>query len=461
MSYPNANVDNKYSPFQIAVFVGGIIFALIALFVPLIAIGIICLLIILYVVSRNPFLNITVILIIFAAFPLLVTIWPQVAEFRFTIIKDVLYLFIILTGYLLFNKSSNTNLFSRAASFLAVYLVVLVMYWALTSPDHLVGLVSLRGHVEFILLALIIPAIIRPGDSKRIMITLLSITSIIALTHIIDFGVSYKFIFNLGGNRTLFNEINPNVLGTIYAMHLVVIVSMGKYLVRGSRNKYLSLILLRMSFATLAVALVISLSRRNMLAFLIAFVIGLLLLKKNITFTRRIFIMATIVLIAIVIFRYIPEKVQDRLKSSVRTEDRVNAKRVSEIEEFASEYLTNISILFGGKGFGSIGSDNIIRGDSGAYYHNYYIILISDSGIMGLIIFFCACGYIMLRPINIFRSNQENHPINIALFQGIFVVLFGNIFGTTIMTIPVNIYFWTFMGLMIYSTRNPYMRKRV
>lgn len=373
---------------------------------------------------------------------------------QYTITKDIAYVIVLVVACLRHVKRSRQKLLAKSISYflIPVYIILLSMYCFVTSPDLVGGLVALRSHIEFAPLAIIIPQLIRRNDVEKILGGILLLTVIIATVHIIDFSTTYNFVFGRGANRTLFGILNANILGTLYAAQLAILISLRQHLAIQVGNKRLWRMLLLVSIILLSVALVISLSRRNIVALALAIPVGYWLLNKHIPISRRLLTLIVVGAVSVLIYQYAPASVQERVQTIVESDAKVNVKRAEELYYIQSEYFANPNRLLMGRGFGVVGSDNIIRGPTTVYYHNYYVQILSDVGIVGLLLFLLIVGSILLGPLASSRSSLRNDPVIAAFFQGMLVVLIGNFFGTTLGAIPVNVFFWCYSGLMLYVT---------
>ncbi len=431
--------------------------ALISIHTPIVPLGFISIIVLLFLVIFKPVMPILIIIVIFTLFPFIAVLWPVIAEAKYTVIKEGIYLIVLAAGFLRHKSGSIQRRISWGSSCLSVYVVTLIFFCGATAPNLMIGLISLRDHIAFILLALVIPHIIRPKDPKRIIVTILILTSLIALIHIIDFGVTHKFTLGHGAPRTLLNALNPNILGTLYATQLAILMCLWWYLIKRSRYKLFMQGLLLSAALILSVALVVTLSRRSIVALALAVLIGFWLLNRSISIRRRILIVIMVFLVGFFVVQHAPETLKVRLHNIIQM-DNVDVLRQEELRTFGSEYLSNMSVLLTGRGFGLVGSPNLLRGDYNFYYHNYYIILLSDSGLVGLGLFIFSVGIILLRPLFLRKVNHDTEPLVSAIFQGLLVILISNLFGTTLMSIPVNVFFWCYIGVMIYLL-SPYKVK--
>ena len=114
----------------------------------------------LFIATRKPLYSILLILCVFTLFPFLAILFPIITETKYTVVKDILYLIVLGTAYLLHRKRSRRLHLALGTSYLKAYIIILILFWILTAPDRMIGLTSLRGLIEFALMALVIPLVI-------------------------------------------------------------------------------------------------------------------------------------------------------------------------------------------------------------------------------------------------------------------------------------------------------------
>lgn len=404
-------------------------------------------LLVIWIAVWKPLNTLLTIIFIFVTFPIIGIILPVVTSLQYSIVKELLYLFFLVVLLIHPKQNNGDRKWQLIDSILLTYIFVLFLYYLLTSPRYLVGLASLRAHVEFVPLALIIPRTVSSKTANKVLTGLFWLVVIIALTHIIHFATTFDFVFKRGDNRALFGVLNPNVYGTVYATILILVLNTSHRLT-GVKSEYSGKIIALFTSFIIVAALLISLSRRSIFAIIVTIPIGFLLFNTYLAKRKRVILVLTITVVTAVVFLISPDAVQQRMESLLPQNLSQETVRLNELEQFWSLYTNNPTAILTGQGFGAVSSLSLFHDDfSSSYYHNYYLRLLADSGIGGLGIFLLI---VILSIGSAFLDRASDERIyRSALSQAIIVILISNMFGTTLSAIPVNMIFWSFIGLLL------------
>lgn len=409
-----------------------------------------CFLMALPVVTRNGALSALTILWGFTAF-LFIVIWlPRLMVPQYALIKDALYIVIVAVVYIRRGHwRRRTRLLRKAPYlFLGAYVLITVFYWLMTSSDYLEGLVALRSHIAFVPMAVIVPLTFRCQDVRGFLVGLTCMITIIAGVHVLDFALTYNLEFARGVNRALFGFLNPNVLGTLYASQLAMLLSLDRYVSNRSRRRWARSLLLLGSGMLSSFAFVITLSRRNVVSFVLAILLGYLFLNKHLSLRRRLLTLTMVCVVLFLLLQFGPSVLANRLRSTIALDQIVDARRMEELQVVRSLYLRAPGLLLTGRGFGVVGSDSTLVGSPADYYHNYYLTILADSGVLGLALFVVVSLCFLREAFVSNRLDSQTGPVLSGLFQATVVIVAGNLFGTTLASLPINVVFWCYLGLI-------------
>ena len=125
------------------------------------------------------------------------------------------------------------------------------------------------------------------------------------------------------------------------------------------------------------------------------------------------------------------------------------------------ESMSIFDYLFG-KGLGTFGSSayKFIAGATPA--HNYYIQLLVELGVFGIISYLVIIIYVIIIGMKGFRvsTDLDNKKIISGNIVMIIVFLIGGLAGTSNVSIPVSIMLWTSMGIIIGITNFEEMKRK-
>lgn len=142
----------------------------------------------------------------------------------------------------------------------------------------------------------------------------------------------------------------------------------------------------------------------------------------------------------------LPEKVVERIKET-KTEsgqlDESSQRRINIWEQALELFQTN---PISGIGFGVFRYLGLDLGDT----HNIYVKLLTEQGIIGLLIFLCIIFAFMREGYVLYQKGQsdEEKGFGLGFFICIFVMLINNFFGDRWTYMEANSYLWIFAALV-------------
>lgn len=82
--------------------------------------------------------------------------------------------------------------------------------------------------------------------------------------------------------------------------------------------------------------------------------------------------------------------------------------------------------------------------DNVDYIHNNYLALLTETGILGFLLFYL---FIIFKLVNILKNKTENNPLKSA---GLFIILWfllDSLFNANLYVAPIGIFLWIFIGI--------------
>jgi len=377
---------------------------------------------------------------------------------------DILALILIVAGFLV---HQNEEEFSKRSLIALVALItiwsVIGLYWSanpqLTSYWILrfiiiIGLVWIVRTIDF--------------DPKKLAWGLVIAISLQALLGIGQFllqddlitskwlGASEQVASNLGtsvietdGGRWLRahgTQPHPNILGGLMLIGLALV-----YYLRSQEHKSIPLIQrssplksswLDIIFLLLSTALFFTFSRSAWLVTILLF-LSLLINNKFKIFKRELkILLPAMILIAALTITYLPI-IQSRVTNAQRLEQQSVSQRLDQLEQ-AQNILRNNPVI--GLGLGNYTNSLQKKyADLPAYeiqpVHNIYLLIISELGIIGLLIFL-----LIIRQT--IKQYDSQHAVFVAVFVGLLII---GLFDHYIWTLPSFVcLFWLITSLIYY-----------
>jgi len=195
-----------------------------------------------------------------------------------------------------------------------------------------------------------------------------------------------------------------------------------------------------------AICLMYSLSRGGYVAFLVGcFAIGLLKQRKLLVF------------LAIFLFTWtsiVPPAVQQRVEMTYDQQsgslDGSSETRIS-LWTNAMQVFDSHEVL--GTGFDTYAYMHLNKGNFGGYYadtHNYFVKVLVETGVVGLVLFLCILGGIMGEGYRLFRRAQDPFfaSLGLGIVGWLVCSIAANLFGDRWTYLQVNGYMWVIAGLV-------------
>ncbi len=194
------------------------------------------------------------------------------------------------------------------------------------------------------------------------------------------------------------------------------------------------------------ICLMYSLSRGGYLAFLAScFVIGLLKQRK------------LLVLLTIFLFTWttlVPTAVQQRVQMTydqqTGTYDHSSETRLSLWTNALEVFNANAAL---GTGFGTYEYMHLNKMSDGSYYadtHNYFVKVIVETGVVGLLLLLWLLGKVFIDGYRLFRRAQDPFfaSLGLGIIGWLVSAVVANLFGDRWTFLQVNGYMWVIVGLV-------------
>lgn len=329
-----------------------------------------------------------------------------------------------------------------------IYQVTLI----LAAQYPLAAFVSIMIHDKYFLLAFIFPILFRSEtDEKVFVFILLFIAGIVCYKLLID-------VYLEGGMRELYGEggfaredsffPNTNMFGMfVVGMLPLLIIAFHNVRTRGKR-----LLVLLFIAGPLLISLLMSFSRR---AWVAALLMGLIYGVTHFKVKNVIYLLIFCIWLFFVSDAYV---FIDRFMLVFDSNYASNNMRA----EMAYYYIRLISAdvysMLGGLGSGSVGpaylftSFTVIDG-SRLYIDSYYMQLLIEYGLVGLLLFFSlftVVGAMGIAAYRRYRKRKSEKSLYVyAYLLVLLAYLISGLVGSTIISFPTNCYMWLFVGLVI------------
>jgi putative inorganic carbon (HCO3(-)) transporter len=330
----------------------------------------------------------------------------------------------------------------------------LSLIYMFTGPNFLVAFWDFRAMVEFMAIFFVIASVIDDIDKiKRVIKYFIGSGLIFALwgfSHILKTKIGMGVWFgvlpeHVVGRLTLFgDEFSANA----YAIFMSILVSfcLGMIVyIRKLDRFWRWLLTITMLFT--GMNLIFTFSRRSWLGVLSAMVfIGFLSGKAKVLI--RVF---AIILIGLLVAILVQPLALSALWSRISTFDPSNIT----IKERLDEWMTLLSRIYEsnllGLGLGTVGPVSVDKNVLNATLtHNSYLMIFTEMGIFGLLIFLWLLATIIYVGIKLFRIMSENElrAVVLGLLAGIITLIISAMGGVTFVIFPSTLYFWLFVGLL-------------
>ncbi|MDI6783887.1 MAG: O-antigen ligase family protein [bacterium] len=352
---------------------------------------------------------------------------------------------------------SNTiyPIYISIISFIAIALIYMFV-----SPDIKIGFWGLRSTLEFVIVFFLTIAILTESYYIQKAIRLFLWSGLI-----FSLWGFYRILTTQIGPGTWFEVMPEHIVGRLtvfgdehstnaYAIFMSMLVSfcLGALTLdknKGIPSEYKSwhwLLVLTLIFA--GINLIFTFSRRAWLGVVIAAIcIGLLSGKK-----RLILRIGFIILLSLLIAYFVQPLTFTALFTRITTFDPSNITIRERLDEWATLYQRIINSNLFGVGLGVVGPIGVLyEYPEATLTHNYYLMLLTEMGILGLLIFIWILGAILWFAISLYKTikNYQIRSFTLGLIACIIALIFSAIGGVTFENFPNSMHFWFFSGLLV------------
>ena len=340
-----------------------------------------------------------------------------------------------------------------------LFIAVAIIY-SFISPELKIGFWGLRSTIEFIAIFFLTAAIVStPDTTKKAMRYFLwsgLIFSIWGLYRIFTTKIGLGSWFDvmpehIVGRLTVFGDEHST---NAYAIFMSMLVSFCLGALTLDRNKGIQsehkswhrLLVVTLIFA--GINLIFTFSRRAWLGVIIAAIcIGLLSGKK-----RLILRIGFIILLSLLIAYFVQPLTFTALFTRITTFDPSNITIRERLDEWVTLYQRIINSNLFGVGLGVVGPIGVAyEFPEATLTHNYYLLILTEMGFLGLLIFIWLLGAILWFSIALYKTIKNHHfrSFTLGLIACIITLIFSAIGGVTFENFPNNLHFWFFSGLFI------------
>jgi len=233
--------------------------------------------------------------------------------------------------------------------------------------------------------------------------------------------------------RGTFQFLGPNEVAAFFNEYTIIIMSV-LYALKKGRNKWLLLILILVNIYSITF-----LYSRGAYAGLM---MGMLILfsfkdKK---------LLIPLFLVLLLWQSVLPQNVIDRIKETKTQSGALDesSQRRIDIWQQAFDYVKSSPIV--GIGFGSFRRLGLDLQDT----HNIYIKILTEQGLIGIIIFFMTVFFFIKQGWQLYKKGDDDlsRALGLGFFCCIFVMMVNNFFGDRWSYLEPNAYLWVFAGLV-------------
>lgn len=378
-----------------------------------------------------------------------------------TLMKDgLLILTAVVTGLHLLSIGKHFR-WTRL-DFLVLLFVVWVAFIGIISSRTLIAsLLGIRATILYVLVYFITRVVIRDARDVNIVIWAVILTSVVPI--IASFGQADSVVTGLATidpdasgrlyNQRLYLADQSVHTANVYAAYLAIVFTtiVGQLFFGGSHQNRLARTLLMGYSVPLAFFLIISFSRRVWIA------LGIVLLA--LMFIRRIALwrILSIALIVTLVLFFLPEQIVEAMRFraisiSSGFEESGMAQRVSEWRLLLTLTFSSPTSLLVGSGFGLVGSTGLALDEASAFGgHNYYLILMYQLGLGGLLIFL----RILWKGLTIAFETMQSYPQSpmrvgsLVSLAGMVLIIISALAGGSFENYPLNLLFWLMLALAV------------
>lgn len=368
--------------------------------------------------------------------------------------KDIWLLsLLIIWGILLFQNRVQFPKKNILVIPIIGFICVAIIY-AFAGPNLLIAFWDFRALVEFIVVFFISASILNDLNKiKRVIKYFLWSGLIFALwgfIHIFStrIGMGYWFEVlpeHIVGRLTLFgDEFSANA----YAIFMSILVSfcLGMMVYIRKLDRFWRW-LLTLTLLFTGINLIFTFSRRSWLGVFCAAIFMSFLSGK----TKVLLRVLVVVLIGLLVAALVQPLALSALWSRISTFDPSNIT----IKERLDEWGTLLNRIYEsnllGIGLGTVGPVSVDKNVPDATLtHNSYLMIFTEMGIFGLLIFLWLLITILYFGIKLFRAIQddEKRALVLGLISSILTVIISAVGGITFVSFPSTLYFWLFTGLL-------------
>jgi O-antigen ligase len=287
-----------------------------------------------------------------------------------------------------------------------------------TDEAHLVKRLLFDPIVLYFLCFLLIDA---RKAANRYLFSLLIVFSCLNILSLIlrHFGISFFIIQDYSKGIERFAGFLGNPNKTVYL--LCVLMPGLFYMVKKTNNIFLKIILSTL-IASIPLTIVLSQSRGGAIAFVLTFIaLGILLENyRLLIFTGSLAIIFSAFFAQTTFFDNLVERFQPLIMGDF---DVGTSGRLYIWSELLKDYGANLNVIFLGAGFGN--SEMLgIKADP----HNFYLQVLVEFGIIGIIIWFTSLIWVFLFLLR--KNRLDIHKLNYCLAASFFAMCLGWFFSS-------------------------------
>lgn len=317
----------------------------------------------------------------------------------------------------------------------------------LSGTSSLQVLASLTLHLRFVFISVIVAMCVNGASRQYLVAAMISICWVVAIYAV----VQVTAVTNSAGGvlnfdvvkRTLSIFPNPNMFGAVLLIGVVLYLPyFEKFPTRFSSINTFCVTL------PLCTAMLVSYSRRSWLA--LAIIIFLFLLFKRGNNATPLKFLAPMVMVFFFLVDLTP--IIERIGTIFDPEYASNSARLSDFRRMLVDLTSSPFSILGGGGAGTIGPSHLSPGSSDAQIDSYFLLLLLEYGIIGLMLYLALIWYGMTKMIrkmswDLGGEDSYNEYLSYALcVLGLLIVSFV---GTTSITFPINLFHWILIGLLV------------
>lgn len=386
--------------------------------------------------------------------------------------KDGILIIVVMGWIYHLYKHKLTLTNSRLTLFVLAFISWVALRSVLSSRGIVIGLLAIRATLEFSILYFIVSSSIRTEKDIRFLLWGIILSSLLpvlfvsfqieevvnglATTQVEEFGRIYFNRINiLGSSESLIGR--SNTANTFAAYLGTVLICLFTFLLFNKRTFDNKKLMIPLSAYSLMVTLLIllSFSRRVWVALLLVFIMlwALQRVSAHTLIMPLLFMMTIYLLLPDQIVEWIVRRFSTL---AIITDENVSSTRLAEWRYLWGGISQSAGSLLFGQGVGiigtlakGIGSEDWVNG------HNYYLTTFYQLGMIGLLFF----GSILLegcaKTLRVFKNSSDLsiRQGTLAAFGVIMLLSLSALAGNTFEAYPLNVIFWTFLGLTDASER--------